>query len=150
MKTHPATGEIHAIVEDDILEKFTPKSFERGRDYYDSGMVERAVRRGNRLFAEVQGSSFAPYSVTAILRGRDFEASCDCPYDWGGYCKHIAAMMLSFIHDAGRFEERVPLEDALAPLDADALRALIIRMIVANPYLVDELEETGAERPRPS
>ena len=139
-----------AIGEDDILEKFTPTSFDRGRDYYDSGMVERAVRRGNRLFAEVQGSSFAPYSVTAILRGRDFEASCDCPYDWGGYCKHIAAMMLSFIYDEGRFEERVPLEDALAGMDADDLRALIIRMIVANPYLMDELEETGAERSRPS
>ena len=147
MKTHPPPTVIN---ESDILEKFTPSSFDRGRDYCDSGMVERTVRRGNRLFARVQGSSFAPYSVTAVLRGRDFEASCDCPYDWGGYCKHIAATMLFFIQDARRFAEGVPLEDALARMDADDLRALVIRMIEANPYLLDELEGSRLDRPRPS
>ena len=45
----------HQITEDDILSMATEKSFERGVDYYDSGLVESVTKRGNRLFAEVQG-----------------------------------------------------------------------------------------------
>ena len=145
MKTYPPPAEIR---EDDILEKFTEKSFERGRDYYDSGMVERAIRRGGRLFAEVQGSEWDPYTVTATLNGRDFSASCSCPYDWGGFCKHIAATMLAFIHRADFFETGEPLEDALARLDAESLRALALRMIERKPDLVDTLDAFAAKTPR--
>ena len=145
MKTHPPAAEIS---ENDILEKFTEKSFERGRDYYDSGMVERAIRRGGRLFAEVRGSEWDPYTVTATLNGRDFSASCSCPYDWGGFCKHIAATMLAFIHRADDFETGEPLEDALARLDAESLRALALRMIEKSPDLVDTLDAFAAKTPR--
>ena len=144
MKTHPPNS---VISESDILEKFTEKSFERGRDYYDSERVERAVRRGSRLFAEVQGSEWDPYTVAARLDGRDFSASCACPYDWGGYCKHIAATMLAFIYGGVDFEEGEPLEDALARLDADSLRALALRMIEKHPDLVETLDAFAAKTP---
>ena len=144
MDTHPPAAEIS---ENDILHKFTEKSFERGRDYYDSGMVERAIRRGGRLFAEVQGSEWDPYTVTATLNGRDFSASCSCPYDWGGFCKHIAATMLAFIRRADSFETGEPLEDALARLDAESLRALALRMIEKSPDLVDTLDAFAAKTP---
>ena len=151
MNKHPAISESREIREDDILHKFTEKSFERGRDYYDSERVERAVRRGGRLFAEVQGSEWDPYTVTARLNGRDFSASCTCPYDWGGFCKHIAATMLAFIHGGdGAFEAGEPLEDALARLDADSLRALALRMVERHPDLVDTLDDFAAARTPPS
>ena len=132
--------------EDDIIPKFTQKSFERGVGYYDSGMVERVIRRGDRLFAEVLGSEWDDlYAISIALNGRDFSASCSCPYDWGGYCKHIAATMLAFMRDGDEFERGEPIEDALARLDAERLRALAIRMIEAHPDLVDILDGFASE-----
>ncbi len=71
------------INEDDILTKVTQSSFERGRDYYESEMVESAIQRGNRLFAEVLGSEWEPYRVGVALQEDDFSASCTCPYGLG-------------------------------------------------------------------
>ena len=135
---------------DDIIPKFTEKSFARGENYYRSGMVERVVRRGGRLFAEVRGSEWDDlYAIAIALNGRDFSASCTCPYDWGGYCKHIAATMLAFISVGDDFETGEPVEDALTRLDAERLRALAIRMIEAHPDLVDILDIfAAASRPR--
>ena len=58
---------IPTITESHILEKVTEKSFERGMDYYHSGMVESVVQRGDRLFADVLGSEWDPYQVGIAL-----------------------------------------------------------------------------------
>lgn len=129
------------LTEELILTKVTEKSFERGEDYYDSGMVESVVRRGSRLFAEVLGSEEDPYHVGVALREGDFEASCTCPYDWGGYCKHIVAVLLTWIHDRDLVAVRAPVEDLLAKLDADKLRALIFRMVEADARLSETIDE---------
>lgn len=42
--------------------------------------------------AKVQGSQL--YEVRLELDEPDFDAVCTCPYDWGGYCKHIVATLL--------------------------------------------------------
>ena len=43
------------------------------------------------------GSDFVPYEiiVTLLDDGRIGERACTCPYDWGGYCKHIVAVLLT-------------------------------------------------------
>ena len=133
------------ITEDDILAKFTERSFERGRDYYDSGLVELVVQRGNRLFAEVLGSECLPYHVGVALRDGDFSASCTCPYDWGGYCKHIAAVLLTFIHDRELVMERAPIEEMLSKLDTGELRALVVRMVESDPELADVVDSFCAQ-----
>lgn len=125
------------ISEDDILKWVTEKSFERGLDYYHSGMVESSVLRGNRLFAEVLGSEWEPYQVSVSFREDEYVASCTCPYDWGGYCKHIVAALLTFMHDRDSITARPPIEDLLSKLAADELRALAIRMVECEPKLTD-------------
>ena len=133
------------ITEAAIRAKATEKSYERGLDYHDSGMVESLTRRGNRLFAAVQGSECEPYRVGATIAAGDFAATCTCPYDWGGYCKHIAAVALKFINDADAFEDGgEPIEDILARLDAERLRALALRMIESHPDLVETLDDFAA------
>ena len=133
------------ITEDDILERVTEKSFERGMDYYDSGMVESAVLRGNRLFAEVLGSEWDPYLIGVTFRENDFNASCTCPYDWGGYCKHIVAVLLTFIHDRDRIDVRPPIEELVSKLDTEELRTLAIRMIESDPKLADIVDSFCAQ-----
>ncbi|MFQ6016281.1 MAG: SWIM zinc finger domain-containing protein, partial [Anaerolineae bacterium] len=76
----------------------TDQSFSRGEDYYHSGAVLEVLRRGDMLSAEVEGTSYEPYQVTIRLDGGGVaDAECSCPYDWGGYCKHIVAVLLTYV-----------------------------------------------------
>ena len=131
----------HVVTEDLILAKVSAKSFERGKDYYESGLVESVVQRGSRLYAEVLGSEEDPYWVGVILQEDDFTASCTCPYDWGGYCKHIVAALLTYVHDTELVILRAPIEDMLSRLDTGRLRVLILQMIEADPQLSETVDE---------
>ena len=133
------------ISEDTILEKVTEKSFARGKEYYDWGMVESVVRRGNRLFAEVLGSEEDLYHVGVLFQQDDFTASCTCPYDWGGYCKHIVAVFLTWIHDRDSVPVRTPIEELLSELDADRLRTLIFEMVETDPGLAETIDEFSSQ-----
>jgi uncharacterized Zn finger protein len=114
-------------------------------EYYESEMVQLPTQRGNRLFAEVLGSEWEPYRVGVALQEDDFSASCTCPYDWSGYCKHIVAVLLTFIHNRDRITVRPPTEDLLSDLDADELKALVIRMVESDPSLADFVDSFCAQ-----
>ena len=133
-------SDLHEVTEDLILKKVTEKSFRRGKAYYESEMVESVIHRGSRLFAEVLGNDEDLYYVGIALREDDFDASCTCPYDWGGYCKHIVAVLLTWIHDRAAVSLRTPIEDLLASLDAEGLRALVFKIIESNPELSETVD----------
>ncbi|HLY03412.1 MAG TPA: SWIM zinc finger family protein, partial [Candidatus Cybelea sp.] len=66
------------------------RSFERGRDYLRSGAVSLLANDARQIKGEVQGSGSEPYGVDAVYdESGDLLARCDCPYDRGGWCKHI-------------------------------------------------------------
>jgi len=51
-----------------------------------------------------------PYQVRIIFDADGIrEATCSCPYDWSGWCKHIVAMLLTYIHAPETMEERPSL-----------------------------------------
>ena len=131
----------YAITEDVILKRVTPKSFERGKGYYNSGMVEAVIQRGDRLFAEVLGSEIDLYHVGIALQGDDFTASCTCAYDWGGYCKHVVAVLMTFLHDRELVAVGPPVEDLLSELDVYELRALVIGMVEFDPRLSEIIDK---------
>ena len=98
------------------------KSFARGRSYASDGAVSDLLRRGDRLTAEVEGSEFDPYQVSIRLHGDGVtDAHCTCPYDWGGYCKHIVAVLLKFADENTSVIERKPIAELLAELDQAAV-----------------------------
>src|SRR2546423_9504779 len=85
----------------------TSESYRRGVDYYHGGMVGPLTRRGETVEAAVQGSQYAPYTVTITFPpDGTIDAACTCPYEWGGLCKHEVAVLLSLLREAGRVEER--------------------------------------------
>lgn len=131
------------ITEAAIRAKVTEQSYGRGVDYYRSGTVESATLRGNQLFAAVQGSEWEPYQVGVTFTGDDFTASCTCPYDWGGYCKHVVATVLAVMDENSRvpIATKPPVADLIADLDANALRELVCRLVEAAPTLVDIVDE---------
>ena len=129
----------------------TPETFSRGEEYYHSGAVSDLQRRGDTLLAEVEGSQYEPYRVTVELgEGGIVSADCTCPYDWGGYCKHIVAVLLTYIRDREQIEERPTAEALLAGLDGGMLRGLLGDLLAGHPDLIDWVEAQLAIRQQPA
>ena len=129
------------ITEDAIRALTTSQSYSRGEEYYHAGAVSALVRRGDTLMADVVGSSHLPYRVTIDLSEASIvSAACTCPYDWGGCCKHIVAVLLAYIHDRDEVEERPTVDALLANLDPETLRGLLSDMLARRPELIDWVE----------
>lgn len=123
-----------------IRQNADSKSFARGKDYYHEGAVIALVRRSEIIEAEVEGSDVEPYEVSArLLPDGGIEADCTCPYDWGGWCKHIVAALLACLHEPETVEERPPLASLLSPLDRDTLQTLLLRLAERKHGLTDEI-----------
>ena len=72
----------------------------RGLAYYQSGnVVSLEYDEDDGWIADVEGSD--DYTVTVSLsdKGEILDTECDCPYDWGEYCKHQAAVFYALQRD---------------------------------------------------
>ena len=128
--------------EADIHARSTPKSFERGLQYVHSGAVRRIERRGDKVLARVSGTDYRPYRVQVFL-DNDFpvDARCNCPYDWGGWCKHVIAVLIAMLERPGRVAERATIESLVDDLDQDQLLDLIFHLTDRYPRLTAKIEE---------
>ncbi|RMG27319.1 MAG: hypothetical protein D6730_07430 [Bacteroidetes bacterium] len=84
-----------------LKELATTQSYEKGKDLYAYGAVEQVEKQGDSYQARVQGSYL--YQVWIDLSGDELHATCSCPYDYGGICKHIVAAGLAIT--AGEYTE---------------------------------------------
>lgn len=78
---------------EDIKALCTKTSFERGVDYFQMGYITDLEQFGNKITAMVEGTR--DYTVTIRVDKKTITATCTCPYDWGGYCKHIVATLIA-------------------------------------------------------
>lgn len=116
-------------------------SFERGQNYYHDGAILEPVRQEMELRARCEGSDYEPYQVSARLtKGGIAETSCTCPYDYGGICKHIVALLLTYVHEPQAFRFIPPLTALLDGRSQEELIALIGEMIRREPELLSLVE----------
>ncbi len=133
--------EIFNFTEATIRQFTTAESFRRGEEYYERGAVISLIRRGNVLQAEVEGSQYEPYRVRVTFdTGGITGAVCTCPYDWGGWCKHIVATLLAALDEPEEIEEHPEVAEMLARLNRDQLQALVLKLIERHPDLADWIE----------
>ncbi|HQJ33378.1 MAG TPA: SWIM zinc finger family protein [Anaerolineaceae bacterium] len=119
----------------------SPESFTRGHDLYQSDAVFDTFQKDDLLTGKCEGSSAPFYQIHVQLdEGGIQEASCTCPYDWGGYCKHIIALMLTYMHNPDAFIEQKNINELLEQLDKDDLVHLITKMADKNPDLYSWLQ----------
>lgn len=78
---------------EEIRNLCTESSFERGIEYFNTGKVTNIEQSGNQINAIVKGTE--DYQVTIYQDNNKISAACNCPYDWGGYCKHIIATLIA-------------------------------------------------------
>jgi uncharacterized Zn finger protein len=117
------------------------KSFARGRELFRRGAVSQAAIQGDVLSGACEGTQSPFYRVRAELDGGGVRsASCTCPYDFGGYCKHIVALLLSYAHDPERFVVRKEPAELLSDLSREQLITLVTKLVGEQPDLYDRVE----------
>jgi len=83
----------------------SPTIADRGTDYYQRGLVTSLEETAkNHWLARVQGTVM--YTVEITFSNDAVKSwSCDCPYDYGPVCKHVAAVMIALEYqDSGKQE----------------------------------------------
>ena len=104
-----------ALSDHDIRTRIDERSYARGFSYHQSGAVSHRQREGATIRARVQGSQPAPYRVWARIGPEGIvDADCSCPVGDGGYCKHVAAMLLDWLEDPDAFRAVEALDTRLA------------------------------------
>ncbi len=94
------------LTQADLNGLLKPKSLRKARGCVNR--VRNPVRAGHTLTAQVRGTRL--YEVEIDVEPDGISAVCDCPYNWGGYCKHIGAVLLLWIQSPHDFA----IEGALA------------------------------------
>jgi len=124
-----------------IKQRVGERSFQRGRSYFEADAVFDCRRQEDLLKARCQGQSADSYVVNARIAGGQIkEAECHCPVGSGGYCKHVAALLLTWLHTPDEFRETAPLEERLSECSKSRLIELIQQMIDREPDLESWLE----------
>jgi uncharacterized Zn finger protein len=134
------------ITETDIRNRVGETSFKRASPYVPGSIISPR-RQGNTLKAFCQGSSPQPYRVEVTVEGGSaiVAGECNCPVGAGGFCKHVAALLLTWLKIPGAFLEVAATDTLLQQRSKEELIALIHKMIARYPDL-----ETLLEMPLPS
>lgn len=121
---------ISGISEHIIKAGASAESFKRGAQYAANGSVLSVTQRGMGIMGKVSGSWDTPYRVNIrVASGSIQHADCSCPYNWGGWCKHIVAVLLTYIQSHDEVKEVGEIESRLQNMSKDQLVALVARMV---------------------
>jgi uncharacterized Zn finger protein len=124
-----------------LREYATHKSFDRGIDYYQQGAVIEISQRGNCIHAEVGGTESMSYFINLEFNDKSITiADCTCPYDYGGWCKHLVAVGLTCLHKPKSIPTLHTLEQQLDRLDYEEIRALVKELVETRSNLLSEVD----------
>lgn len=98
-----------AIKLGDFEQQIDPAILKRGHEYFKKGYVTYVEDLGHGDYeAAVEGSD--TYTVSLHIEGGEVtDYECDCPYDWGPVCKHVAAVLFYLQKDLS--ETDMPLQE---------------------------------------
>ncbi len=129
------------ITESMIRAGAAPESFRRGEEYYRDEAISNAAIQGTLLSGECAGTYAPYYRVQAELDEAGIaDASCTCLYEYGGYCKHIVALLLAYVHHPKSFTARKAPAELLTDLDHNDLISILTKLIQEQPDLYDRIE----------
>ncbi len=103
-----------------------PEILERGWQYYQSGHVRNLAKEGDDLWtARVRGTVNYEVVIEQVADG-EMECECTCPYEWGPYCKHVAAVLYAIKEQpAERIETKARPAKAPKQKAKDRLRSIL-------------------------
>lgn len=132
------------LTEADIRQWVGERSFERAQSYVGTALFDTR-QQGQTLKAWCEGTAPEPYAVSATL-GRDGieSAQCSCPVGDGGYCKHVAALLLTWLEAPDEFRPVEAIESYLTKRSKKELIKLIQEMVDRYPDLESLVELSSA------
>jgi tetratricopeptide (TPR) repeat protein len=144
---------IPTLTDDEIQARVGLQSFQRGKQYFHDRAIIDARQQGMSLKARCLGSRSSPYRLV-ITFGPDglSVANCSCPVGAGGYCKHIAALLLTWRERPQEFLAMEEQDTTLERRSKEDLIALVKQMLRQDPELETLLDiplPTGERRPTP-
>jgi uncharacterized Zn finger protein len=135
------TETIPTLTREDVEARFGVGTMRKAEPYTHGGSVIGTRQQGNTLKAQVWGTADRPYRVEIVFdRGEIAHARCSCPVGSGGYCKHVAAVLLTWAESSQPFTEVEDLDAMLASRSKEELIALVKQMLRQEPDLEDLLE----------
>lgn len=120
----------------DIRDWVGPVSFRKGESYFDQGAIIEPHRQGMTLKASCLGSSAPSYRVEVTIDDEGISlAECSCPVGFSGHCKHVAALLFTWLNSPEAFEEIPDIDTSLEQRSKAELLALIRQMLQRYPDL---------------
>lgn len=130
----------------EIRARANTNSFTRGEQYFRQNVISNTTSRGNVIEGDCAGSRSRPYHVQITLdKTGILTTSCTCQYSYEGDCKHMVALLLTYLYRPADFDERPTVEDALQKRTKEELIKLIKAMVRHYPDL-----QALVERPIPN
>jgi len=127
----------------DVLAYVGPREVDKGRPYAQRGALLRLRVQEGVLKADCLGTAPTPYRVEVTLTGTGARAFCSCPVGGDGRCKHVAALLLTYVNAPEQFTEVEALRTTLERYGKEDLITLIDRMVERYPDL-ETLVQTSA------
>lgn len=101
-------------------------SFQKGEGYALNQAIRQGKLKNHILTAVCQGHEFDPYRVEVIFNADGIHQSyCSCPVGAGGKCKHVAALLLTWLDNPEVFADWEDLKHHIQSFDASTLLELI-------------------------
>ncbi len=115
------------------------RSFSRGEEYHNDGLVSSLAIDQDRATARVQGSR--TYTCELKAAGESIQGHCTCPaFEDAGFCKHLVAVGLAIIEPPESKEAVEPdIRDEVRPPEESLRRRLQRSRKEAVP--IDEIRE---------
>jgi uncharacterized Zn finger protein len=144
MASKKADATFPRITEAAIRSRVGEASFTRGQSYFREARIHATRRRGLTLEARCHGSRDESYRLSATFGPKGIDgADCSCPVGSGGHCKHVAAMLLTWLSMPNAFGEVEEIAVVLDRRTKPELIALIELMIRNDPDLEEFIELTN-------
>lgn len=138
----------------EIQRYIAPHIIERGRTYFQQGLVENVRVEGSWVHALVLGN-YGDYDVS-VNTDNIAESECDCPYD--DYCKHMAAVCFYIVREglkkddgreaaAAAKEQKEPADVmSFANLSREDLLDVLRRLLEDKPHIAENIKLILRER----
>ncbi len=138
-------GQFKALSEADIQAYSDDASFRKGYDSYLQDAIVEPTLSESVLRAFCHSSSGNTYRVEATLlpagdKSARKLASTSCSCSRGGFCEHLVALLLTWVHQPERFVVRSRLMGRLDEKSREELLALLEQLVQRQPDIEPMIE----------
>lgn len=138
-------GPIPILQDSEIEKRVGSRGLRRGWEYFQKGALRQLRRQGKMLRGFCRGTGFKPYRVQVLFNDTGVaEADCTCPIGQGGYCKHVAAVLVAWREKPQDFLEIEELDTILARCTRRELTELIKKLLEVHPEIEEEVVRSWA------